>query len=111
LAPTETEHNREAVRQLVSDAWTAENLELVDELVSEEYVEYAPWGEMRGVEGYKEGIRTFNTAFPDLDIFSRTSRPSSDPTDGSRDDSFTRRRVKISRCLRAVLPQMVRVVA
>lgn len=65
---TDQERNKEIVERLVSEAWTGDNLDLVDELVSEDYIEYAPFGVVRGVEEYKDGIRMFTTAFPDIDL-------------------------------------------
>lgn len=62
------EQNKEVVQRLIREAWTGENIDLVDELVSENYVEYAPFGVVRGIEEYKEGIRMFTTAFPDITL-------------------------------------------
>lgn len=65
---TDPERNKEIVERLISEAWTGDDLDLVDELVSDDYIEYAPFGVVRGVEEYKEGIRMFTTAFPDIDL-------------------------------------------
>jgi steroid delta-isomerase-like uncharacterized protein len=63
-----SEENKRIVKRLVKEAWTGKNVGAVDELVSEDYVEYAPFGTLRGIGDYKEGIQMFNSAFPDLKI-------------------------------------------
>ena len=56
-------NNKAIIRRLVTEAWTGENFELVDEFVSPDYYEHAPFGDVTGIEGYKEGIAMFNEAF------------------------------------------------
>lgn len=63
-----TNQNERTVRRLVSEAWTGKNLAIIDELVSDKYVEYAPFGELHGIKDYREGVRMFTSAFPDIQI-------------------------------------------
>jgi steroid delta-isomerase-like uncharacterized protein len=58
--------NGTVVRRLITEAWTGQNVGLVDELVAEEYLEHAPFGEVVGREGYRDGIAMFRAAFADI---------------------------------------------
>ncbi|HVM29770.1 MAG TPA: ester cyclase [Candidatus Limnocylindrales bacterium] len=59
-------NNAEIVRRLISEAWPGDNLDLLDAHVAEEYLEHAPFGQVVGREGYREGIALFNGAFSGL---------------------------------------------
>ncbi len=60
--------NKEIVHRLHTGVWSEGDLDLVDEIVSEDYVEHNPMvpHEARGPSDYKETVQMFRTAFPDL---------------------------------------------
>jgi hypothetical protein len=62
------EENKAAFRRLPEDVFNSGNLDLLDELVSSDYVERqpAPPGWPRGLEGFKMFVTTLRTAFPDV---------------------------------------------
>lgn len=60
--------NADAIRRLISEAWTGQDLALVDELVADDYLEHAPFGEVIGVHGYREGIEMFVGAFGPVEL-------------------------------------------
>jgi len=66
---TDTEANKALVSRLFEEAFNQGNMDVVDEVVAPKFLHYMA-GEMnvQGTEGYKEFIRVFRTAFPDLNI-------------------------------------------
>jgi steroid delta-isomerase-like uncharacterized protein len=58
------------LERLFDEAWSEGNLEVVDELITDEYVLDEPTfeGEVRGPDGLNRAIRTFRDAFPDLEL-------------------------------------------
>lgn len=67
---TPAEENKELVRRVQFDTYTGEeDLDIIDELVSDEFVQRDPFtGETRGPDALREGIESFRTAFTDLTI-------------------------------------------
>jgi steroid delta-isomerase-like uncharacterized protein len=62
-----TEDNKALVRRLVEQVINGGNLDLVDQLLANDYVYNAPGNpEVRGREGYKQLVNMYRTAFPDL---------------------------------------------
>lgn len=55
--------------RLTDEVWEQGNLELVDDLVADDYVEHNPTvpEPIHGPEGYKENVRRLRQAFPDLE--------------------------------------------
>lgn len=53
---------------LFEEIWNNQNLDVVDELVSPDFVLHDPQSPspVRGVEAYKQMVRYYTTAFPDL---------------------------------------------
>lgn len=64
------EENKELVRRSNAELWGEGNLDIIDEYVAEEYVEYntASPEPIRGREGYRENVKRVRSAFPDLDV-------------------------------------------
>lgn len=64
------EANKELVRRMNDEVWGAGNLELIDEYVTEDYVEHnnASPEEIRGPAGYKENVEMVRAAFSDLEM-------------------------------------------
>jgi steroid delta-isomerase-like uncharacterized protein len=57
------------VRRLVDEVWNKGNLAALTELVPDQYVGHQPIvGDIRGVEGLRQQIQLFRTAFPDLRV-------------------------------------------
>lgn len=69
MPPTD-EANKDVVHRLHSEIWSEGNLDLVDEIVAEDYVEHNPNvpHEARGPADYKESVGMFRSAFPDLTL-------------------------------------------
>ena len=60
-----SEANKAVVRRLF-EAFNAGNLSVADEVLSSNFVYREPTvGERRGVQGYKDVVTTYRTAFPD----------------------------------------------
>ncbi len=62
-----TEENKTVVYQLIDDAWNKGNVSVIDGLLSPDYVLHIPT--RQGTidrEGYKEAIRVYRTAFPEM---------------------------------------------
>lgn len=67
---TTNSENEELVERLHSEIWSEGNLDLVDEIVSEDYVEHNPTvpQDARSPSDYKGPVRRFRTGFPDLTL-------------------------------------------
>ncbi len=61
-----TEQNKAITRRLFEEILNKGNLALVDELFSSNYVLHTPTGPIHGVEGYKQFVNMYLSAFPDL---------------------------------------------
>ena len=62
------EQNKEIIRKIFNEGMNNRNFSVADEYVSAEYVNYGIPGHRRGVEGFKEIIKQFLDAFPDMKI-------------------------------------------
>lgn len=61
------EENREVVRRAYEELWNERNVEVVDELATEDFLNHAaPPGRQRGRQGLKDVVRMFENAFPDF---------------------------------------------
>jgi predicted ester cyclase len=61
------EKNKALVRRYYEEVWSKGNVAIVDEFMAAEYVDHSiPAGLPPGIEGLKQAITTFHTAFPDL---------------------------------------------
>jgi predicted ester cyclase len=57
------------VRRIVEDVWNKGNVGVLGEIVSDRYVGYHPLiGMVRGLEGFRQHVQSFRTAFPDLNL-------------------------------------------
>jgi steroid delta-isomerase-like uncharacterized protein len=62
-----SERNKELVRRCIEQALNTGNLNVVDEVLANDYVYREPTvGERRGREGFKQLITMYRTAFPDV---------------------------------------------
>ncbi|WP_227380489.1 ester cyclase [Haladaptatus halobius] len=63
------EENKELVERTSFEVYTEGNVDLIDEMVSDDYVLHDPTSpeEVRGPDGLKEHVKTYRDAFPDLD--------------------------------------------
>jgi predicted ester cyclase len=55
-----------AVRRMFDEVINAGNVDLADELFAADYVEHGPMGEMQGVEAFKDVVRMWRAAVPDV---------------------------------------------
>jgi steroid delta-isomerase-like uncharacterized protein len=54
-------------RQIFDEVWNKRNLDVADQLIADEFVTHDPRGATaQGLEAYKEYVRSYTTAFPDL---------------------------------------------
>ena len=56
-----------AVQRLFDEVINAGNLDLVDELMASDYVDHGPMGEMRGLDAFKDVVRMWRAAVPDVE--------------------------------------------
>ena len=61
------ERNAELSRRIFEDVWNRKNLSAVDDLMSADYVHHDPSSPVvpSGVDGYKQFVNSYMTAFPD----------------------------------------------
>jgi steroid delta-isomerase-like uncharacterized protein len=65
--PVQPEENKDVIRRFLKEVFEGGNLELVDELFAPDYVLHDPFvpEEVRGLEGIKQFVSMYRTAFPD----------------------------------------------
>ena len=63
-----TGSNTDIVRRAIDEVYNQGKLDVVDDLVSPDFVFHATSGDMHGPAGIKEYVATLRTAFPDLRI-------------------------------------------
>jgi steroid delta-isomerase-like uncharacterized protein len=61
-----SEQNKQLVRRAIEEVYNRGNLDLVDELVSSNFVAYSPSEEIRRPSGIKQYVTELRAAFPDL---------------------------------------------
>ena len=61
-----TSQNKATVRRIIEEIINKGRLDLIDELVAEDYVDNA--GGPHGREGYRQSVMVVRTAFPDLQM-------------------------------------------
>ena len=63
------DHNREVTRRFSAEVWGEGNAELADELLAADLVEHTPFpAPMPGLEGHKQVLAQFRSAFPNLKV-------------------------------------------
>jgi steroid delta-isomerase-like uncharacterized protein len=61
------EENRAVIRRAYEELWNKRNVDVVDEMVAEDFLNHAaPAGRQRGRQGLKDVVRMFAVAFPDF---------------------------------------------
>lgn len=61
------EENKAAIERAYKDLWNQRNVEVVDELATEDFLNHAaPPDRQRGRQGLKDVVRMFESAFPDF---------------------------------------------
>jgi steroid delta-isomerase-like uncharacterized protein len=60
------EDNKATTRRIFEEVLNKGNLALVDEIVSSDNVFHTPTGPVHGLEGYKQFVNMYLSAFPDL---------------------------------------------
>ncbi len=63
-----TEQNKAMDRRVYEEVWNGGNLAVIDELVAANYVDHdqEPTGALEGLEGLKQSVTMYRTAFPDV---------------------------------------------
>jgi steroid delta-isomerase-like uncharacterized protein len=63
-----TEQNKAMDRRVYEEVWNGGNLAVIDELVAANYVDHdqEPPGALEGVEGLKQSVTMYRSAFPDV---------------------------------------------
>ena len=52
-------------RRIFEEVWNKQNLSVADELIASNFVDHDPQSSVQGLEGYKQFVRYYLTAFPD----------------------------------------------
>ena len=60
------EENKAAVRRLIDEAWNKGNLDVIDDVLSPEYVLHISAPGAKDRAGYHEAVRMYRSAFPDF---------------------------------------------
>jgi steroid delta-isomerase-like uncharacterized protein len=60
--------NEVVVRRLMDDVWSKGNLKLIDELLTTDYVDNDPVNRTRGLDGVRDVVRKYRSAFPDCKL-------------------------------------------
>jgi steroid delta-isomerase-like uncharacterized protein len=64
-----TQENKAVYFRLIEETFNNGNLEVADELVDHNYMEYTPApSQTPGIAGFKQVVEIFRTAFPDLKV-------------------------------------------
>jgi steroid delta-isomerase-like uncharacterized protein len=62
-----TEGNKTLINRFIMDALNEKRLEVLDEIVAEDFVEHVPLpGQGPGREGLRDALQMFSVAFPDM---------------------------------------------
>lgn len=62
-------HNKEVTRRFSAEVWGEGNAALADELIAPDLVEHTPFpSQTPGLEGHKQVLAMFRSAFPDLKV-------------------------------------------
>ena len=71
------EENKALTRRVIEEIFTEGNLDLADDLIAPDCVNHDPAmpEEVHGIEGFKELVRMYRSAFPDLHVESRIRSP------------------------------------
>jgi len=65
----DVEHNKEVTRRFSAEVWGEGNAALADELIAPDLVEHTPFpAPIPGLEGHKQVLAMFRSAFPDLKV-------------------------------------------
>jgi len=59
--------NKELARRILEEVWNNQNLDAVEEMISADFIQHDPQApiSVQGIEGYKQFVRYYLTAFPD----------------------------------------------
>jgi predicted ester cyclase len=64
-----SEQNKELVRRFIDEVFRKKNIGIIDYLFAPGFIShYVPPGTIQDVEAFKKSIRSFLTAFPDIEI-------------------------------------------
>jgi predicted ester cyclase len=60
------EENKAKMRLFIEEAFNKGNLAVLDEVIAPEYVHHTGFGEVKGLDGWKQTVNIMRNAFPDL---------------------------------------------
>ncbi|MFC4436426.1 MULTISPECIES: ester cyclase [Natrialbaceae] len=62
------EDNKVLARRMQEDVWNEGDVDAIDDLLAEDFIQHSPWepSELHGRDEFKQQIRDFHAAFPDL---------------------------------------------
>jgi steroid delta-isomerase-like uncharacterized protein len=63
-----TDQNKKIIQRLFTEGICKRNLDVIDQLVDPNFINHGIPDAQRGPEGFKDIIRTFTDAFPDMDV-------------------------------------------
>jgi steroid delta-isomerase-like uncharacterized protein len=65
-ATSAIEQNKDLIRKAVEEIWNKGNFDMLEEMVSDDFVIHFPREELRGIENIKEFYTELRKAFPDI---------------------------------------------
>lgn len=68
MAATTATENKRIVRRLPEEVATQDDIDVLDEIFAEDFVDHTPLGELHGREAAKEGFEQIFAAFPDRTV-------------------------------------------
>jgi len=60
------EGNKATIRRVFEEVFNKGNLAIIPELISPDYIYHSPFGDFKGVEGFKQFVTMTRQAFPDV---------------------------------------------
>lgn len=60
-----SDNHETRVRRLIDEAWNKGNLQVLDDLVAQDYVNHDSMNQSKGLQGLKDTIMKYRSAFPD----------------------------------------------
>ena len=61
-----SEENKSVIRRLLQEVWNQGNVDTIDEIVATDYVDHTPAADIPGREAFKQLVKGFHVAFPDI---------------------------------------------
>ena len=60
------EENKVIISRLIGEVWDQRDTSIIDEIVAKDYLYHIPTEDVRGPERYKQWVKRYHIAFPDI---------------------------------------------